>query len=228
MEVINNIPFDLNVDLLVSRLSLSRVHLDKEKELQKLIDSLALKVKPRAVYKTCFVNKKNYDTLDINGILFKSRILRVNLDKAEKVFTYIVTCGHEFDEMFFSVDDTLEKYYLNEAGNIIISTAQEYIDNIIKNKYVIPQTARMSPGSLQDWPLEQQNQLFSTFGASNVKRLIGVSLTENFLMQPSKTISGIIFPNKTSFKSCQLCPRKSCPGRKAPYDKTLLAKYFDE
>jgi len=93
----------------------------------------------------------------------------------------------------------------------------------LKRHFGLVQLSRMSPGSLKDWPVTEQSPFFSLFG--NVEELIGVTLTESMLMIPRKSISGIFFPTEVMFFSCQLCPRKGCPARKAPYDETLRKKY---
>ena len=82
----------------------------------------------------------------------------------------------------------------------------------------------MSPGSLADWPLEQQRALFAVLG--DTEGLIGVRLAESCLMIPTKSVSGMRFPTETSFESCQLCPRAVCPGRRAPYDKGLYDRKY--
>ena len=82
----------------------------------------------------------------------------------------------------------------------------------------------MNPGSLEDWPISEQRQLFSILG--DVESLIGVRLTDSFLMLPIKSVSGVYFPKEITFQSCQLCPRERCQGRRAPYDEKLKGKYF--
>lgn len=84
--------------------------------------------------------------------------------------------------------------------------------------------SRMSPGSLEDWPIQEQRPLFQLFGL--YAQQIGVCLTESLLMLPTKTISGIYFPNEVGFESCQLCPREGCPGRRAEYDAELFNQRF--
>jgi hypothetical protein len=81
----------------------------------------------------------------------------------------------------------------------------------------------MSPGSLQDWPLEAQSQLFQLL--PDVEAAIGVRLTESLLMIPTKSVSGIYFQTEVSFVNCQLCQRGKCPGRKARYDEDLARDY---
>jgi hypothetical protein len=48
------------------------------------------------------------------------------------------------------------------------------------------------------------------------------------LMIPRKSISGICFPTEVTFLSCQLCPRKRCPSRKAAYDEKIKKKYDEQ
>ncbi|MFW5768460.1 MAG: vitamin B12 dependent methionine synthase, partial [Spirochaetota bacterium] len=58
----------------------------------------------------------------------------------------------------------------------------------------------------------------------NVDDLIGVTLTDSFLMMPNKTVSGIRFPNEVGFESCELCHREDCPGRRADFNQELWEK----
>jgi hypothetical protein len=81
----------------------------------------------------------------------------------------------------------------------------------------------MAPGSLSDWPIEEQGPLFGLLG--DVKASIGVRLTRNLLMLPAKSVSGFYFPTEVSFYSCQLCPRKRCESRKAKYNKAMADEY---
>jgi hypothetical protein len=88
--------------------------------------------------------------------------------------------------------------------------------------------SRMAPGSgaANVWPLTQQKALFSIFG--DVEDMIGVKLTDRYLMVPIKSVSGIFFLHENPFVSCMLCPRENCVGRRAPYDRELERKYETE
>jgi hypothetical protein len=79
----------------------------------------------------------------------------------------------------------------------------------------------MNPGSgdRNVWPIAQQRPLFSLFG--DAEALIGVRLTDSFLMVPNKTVSGLFFPTEVPFESCQLCTRPDCPRRRARYKGPL-------
>ena len=81
----------------------------------------------------------------------------------------------------------------------------------------------MSPGSLADWPIEEQRPLFNILG--DVDAAIGVKLSESLLMIPNKSLSGMYFPTEVRFFNCQLCPREQCPGRKAKYSEKMAKEY---
>ena len=82
----------------------------------------------------------------------------------------------------------------------------------------------MNPGSLPDWPIQQQRPLFQLLGDPNTA--IGVELTASYLMEPNKSVSGIRFPTEERFESCMLCPRQDCPGRRSAYDPELYDQKY--
>jgi hypothetical protein len=226
MEVLNDIAFQLDMDTLLARL-----HIDKEsedaKDIQHLIERAVPLIKPKALYEVSYIQYKGRDTVNIGGVTFTSRVLRINLDKVERVFPYIATCGRELEKIVAATDDLIRRFWLDTIKDIALEASSKYLSNYLKRRYALGQMSSMSPGagSQNLWPIEQQKQLFSIFG--NVEDLIGVKLTDSFLMIPNKTVSGIYFPTEIKFESCQLCPRKECPSRRAPYDKNLLeAKYY--
>lgn len=224
MHILENIPFSPDRQEVAKKLRIS-----PEGPQEELLDKLLLKarevIKPRAVYRVSYVHEKGEDTVKVDSITFKSRILRVNLDQAGKVFPYVVTVGEEFDKAGKACSDMLLKYYLDELANYSLSKAQEYILEHLEKIYVLGKPSRMNPGSLVDWPLEQQRHLFALLGPEKVKEALGVNLTPSFLMVPVKSVSGLIFQAEKSFKSCQVCPREDCSGRRAPYNEKQLKDY---
>jgi len=222
MNVLDNIPVYLDVRELVKWL-----HLKEENkylnDVQELVEIANSVIKPKAIYKISYVDNKNDDTLNIDSISFNSRVLRINLDKVERVFPYIVTIGKWLEDKASSFDDLLKQFYLDKIGDKALDSIRKYLEDYLKRNYGLGQMSKMSPGSLEDWPITQQRQFFSIFG--NVEELIGVTLTDSLLMIPKKSISGIYFPTEVLFYSCQLCPRKDCKERKAPYDRNLKESY---
>jgi Vitamin B12 dependent methionine synthase, activation domain len=172
-------------------------------------------IKPRAAYEVAYIGTKGERTVDIGGATFHSPILRKNLETANKVFPYIVTIGPELEQAASAQGDLLKQYYLEEIANIALEQAAGWLAGELETRHGIAGLANLSPGSLEDWPITEQQKLFSIFG--DTERLIGVRLTDSMLMIPRKSISGILFPSEEGFVACQLCEREHCPGRKAAY-----------
>ena len=121
------------------------------------------------------------------------------------------------------MNDLLEQYYLEGIADLALHYTIMHLEKHLKRKYKLGQISSMNPGSLKDWPITQQKELFSIF--TNTQKIIGVRLTDSFLMIPRKSVSGIYFPTEINFYSCQLCPREVCIGRRAPYDPKLAKSY---
>ena len=73
----------------------------------------------------------------------------------------------------------------------------------IEQDYHPGSVASMNPGSLEDWPIDQQTYLFRILG--DPKQDIGVELTDSYLMVPIKSASGILFPDSKGFENCRMC-----------------------
>jgi len=180
--------------------------------------------KPKAFYKPAFIESRTEDQVIIDGIVLTSRVLRVNLERVHRVFPYITTCGLELEEWSRSFDDMLQKFWADVLKEMALRTAINYLHDHLIEHYRLVRISRMNPGSLPDWPLPEQRPLFAFLG--NGPSLIGVQLTDSFLMLPIKSVSGIWFPTEESFESCRLCPRENCVGRRAPYDQNLYDQKY--
>ena len=220
MKILDNIPFKLNTDALFKKNHIEK-GTDDATEFLELADQVSEIGKPKAIYKECFIDKKGDDTIAIGEITFKSYTLRKKLDSVERIFAYVVTCGVEVNDIEISEKDFLKKYWLDSIKESLLGFGYGYLNDQISLKYKIEKKASMQPGSgdLIVWPIEQQKELFSVIG--DVEGLIGVKLTDSFLMLPNKSISGIIFPTEIDFMSCQLCHRENCQSRSATFDKEL-------
>ena len=221
MPILENIQIQLDLDAIRRRL-----HLKRDNDLnavQDLVNIAQPLVEPKVLYKTCYIEEKLAESVIIEGLQLSSKVLRKNLDKIERVFPFVITIGNKFGEKLDNCKDLLEKFYLDTIGNVALNQARLVLRDHLKQKYAIEKTAFMAPGSLPNWPIEQQKPLFKLLG--DVQTSIGVTLTESLLMLPAKSVSGIYFPTETSFFSCQLCPRERCDSRKAKYNEKLAAEY---
>lgn len=222
-EILSKISVKINLETVLKRLHLKK-ETEHSKNVQELIKMTHHLIDAKAIYEVSYVENRNTNTVDIGGVKFTSSVLRKNLEKIGRVFPYVVTIGKELEDRISS-EELMNQYYLDVIATVALSYSERYLENYLKRKYRLGQLSKMNPGSLRDWPITQQLQLFSLLG--DVEKSIGVRLTENFLMIPRKSVSGIFFPTQIMFYSCQLCSRPDCMGRKAPYDKEMEKKYLE-
>jgi hypothetical protein len=227
MRVLNTIPIQLEFEEIARQLRLD-ANMGPSSIVRELMGVAQPLIQAKALYEVSYISQRGEDTVEVNGVTFRSRVLRVNLDTVERIFLYIVTIGKALEDKASSTNDLLRQFYLETMGDMALRSSREYLENYLKRHFGLDHLSRMNPGSLKDWPITEQKPLFSVFG--NVEDLIGVTLTDSMLMIPRKSVSGIFFPTEVSFFSCQLCSRKDCPARVAPYDETLKEKYglYDE
>ena len=193
--------------------------------LESLISAVHSVMDAKAVYKVSYIDSKTEDSVTIGGFLFKSKVLRKQLDTVERVFPYVVTIGNGVEKLQKASGDMLEKYYLDLIGNAAVVKAREHLKRRIADRYGLGRLSYLGPGQLKDWPLEEQKPLFSLLG--DVERAVGVILSDGLLMIPRKSLSGIYFPTEFPFMACQLCPREDCPSRKAKYEEKLARECAD-
>ena len=221
--VLNDIPFEISEEKVFEALKMTKRNPSVEKTVRDLVEEVRPVAKPKAVYRASYIEKRGEDTLVVEGVEFRSKVLRVNTDTAGRLFPYVVTAGEELDLLVASKDDYMRIFCLDAIKEMILEQAIGSFETHVEKEYALAATAHMNPGSLHDWPISEQPKLFGVLG--NVKQLIGVSLTESFLMKPLKSVSGIFFPTEVSFQSCMLCPRHSCSKRRAEYSKAAASRF---
>ncbi|MEG1097121.1 MAG: MarR family transcriptional regulator [Clostridiales bacterium] len=188
--------------------------------IKKLIDIARPIAKPKAFYMEVEIEKRTGKTLTIAGETFTSTALVKNLAKVNTVYPYLCTCGEELAAYAKTLDDIMEQYafdaimeFYRKRINVDMTAA---LANALESG---GQISAVNPGSLVDWPIYQQKPLFNIFGQNADK--IGVDLSENYLMFPIKSVSGIFYAADEEFHNCQLCQRKNCPSREAPFSEKL-------
>ena len=216
-EIINKIYFSIDKTKIKKKLM---IHNSQDEEFFKEMLVQAENIAhPRAMYRDITINKKGRDYIMIDDIKFKSEILRKNLDSANKVIVYIITVGNEIAAWANEKEDILKSYWADEIQKEILNSASnnlyQKMDSILTTSS--ENVSVMNPGSLPDWPIEEQKNIFSLLG--DVENKIGVKLTASCLMLPSKSVSGIKFTTDNKFENCELCQRGNCPNRRVAFSR---------
>ena len=221
MEILSSIP--VQVDLRSIKKSAHVPEGEEEHRLQFLISAAHSVMAAKAIYRVSYIDSKADDSVMIDEVRFRSKVLRKHFHKVERVFPYVVTIGAGVEDMEKTTVDPLDKYYLDLIGNAAVVNAREQIKKRLSTRFALQSLSYLGPGQLKDWPLEEQKPLFALLG--DVESAVGVTLSDSLLMIPRKSLSGIYFPTEIPFMACQLCPKESCPSRKARYDEKLAGEY---
>ena len=210
--------------MIIPYLRLNSANNRMEEMVRELTETALASARPKALYQVSSVRGIDGDTVDIDGTIFTSRVLRKNLTGQKTVYPFSATAGRELDELPVPDRDVMRQYCLDIIKTVVLVSGIEYLSDYLKDKYSLGQVALMNPGEIKAWPITEQKPLFALFNGS--EKQIGVTLTESGVMKPVKSRSGILFPNDTGFLSCQLCTQFQCPGRRAPYDPELEKQYM--
>ena len=172
--VLDNISFQPKLDSLMKAFHI-KAGSSSAARLEGIAADAQAVAKPKAVYKVAFIESKGDDHVVVDGITLTSRVLRVNLEQVHRVFPYVATCGTEMDEWSSSIDDMLQSYWTDTIKEMALRSAMQALSEHLQDRFRPGRMSRMSPGSLADWPLQEQRKLFALLG--NPKDAIGVELT---------------------------------------------------
>ncbi|MDY7010870.1 MAG: vitamin B12 dependent methionine synthase, partial [Planctomycetota bacterium] len=189
--ILDNIPFEINTEDLLRRMRVAADSADAA-TIERMVEDAVALGRPKGIYGTAYIESRSDETVVIDGVTFASRVLRVNLDKPERVFPFLATCGAELQAWSEGFSDMLEYYWADVIKEMALRTASKAIIEHLKAHNNPGKMSSMSPGSLEDWPITEQEPMFNLLGSA--AESIGVRLTDSFLMIPNKSLSGINFP----------------------------------
>jgi hypothetical protein len=222
--ILDDISFDVEEKGLLELLRL-RPGTNRASELLKILDEARSVAAPKAVFAVADALITGEERVEIGGINFTSRILRVNLEEAGVVYPFVATCGTGIEEWSSTLSGTLQRFWADAIMLLALGSAMARLEAYLKER--LGEGARLSsmnPGSLADWPVEAQTTLFSLLG--DAAGAIGVRLTEKMVIRPLKSVSGIHFVSKENFVNCSLCPRQNCASRRTAYNADLYATRY--
>ena len=222
-QFLKTIPFQINMEKLFDLLCIKKK--DPYADRLIILAGIAQEIaRPKALYRLCRLEKQTVDAVIVEGTILSSRVLRVNLDPVHRVFVGLSTCGSEILELANSATNFMEKYWVDVIMEMALRAADQAMDAHIQLIYQPGPLSSICPGSIADWPITEQKPIFNIIGRQAGE--IGVTLSESMLMEPIKSLSRIIYPSKSQFKSCQLCPIERCASRKALYDPKAMASRY--
>jgi hypothetical protein len=176
-------------------------------------------VKPKAFYRTFPVSTSEERTYLAGKHVLKSRKLPRILRKCDKAIVFVTTLGYELDKKieWMMSDRPHEGIILDTVASVAAesttNTFQQQIDKKLDERKAT--TFRYSPGYC-DWSIKEQKKIFNLLSGDS----IGVTLSDDCLMSPRKSISGIMgigLPEVVHEfgNACKECLNFSCDNRRS-------------
>jgi len=159
--------------------------------------------------------RKEEKSLKVEGVTFNIKpIIYRQIKEAEEVALFICTAGPAIGEMSrhsMKSGDLLRGYVYDVIGSEVVEAAADRMQEELRTNMAATGkgiTNRFSPGYC-GWDVAEQHKLFSFFRDN----FCGITLTESALMNPVKSVSGIIGIGKNvkyASYQCHLCDDKNC------------------
>jgi hypothetical protein len=157
-------------------------------------------------------------SMNINGINFNiNKTLFGQLKKSGSMAVFICTAGEEIGNRTrkaMSEGDPLTGYMYDITGSIVVDAAADRMQSELEKAIFAAgkkNTNRYSPGYC-GWDVSEQHKLFRLLPDN----FCGIRLTDSALMDPVKSISGIIgIGSDVRYNPyrCSLCEMKDCAYR---------------
>ena len=133
-------------------------------------------------------------TVEVEGVVFHVKpIVFSQIKNAESVALFICTAGSEVDELSrksMKEGDLLRGYVYDVIGSEVAEGAADRMQESMKTAVAssgMSITNRFSPGYC-GWDVAEQHKLFTFFR----ENYCGITLTDSALMDPVKSVSGMI------------------------------------
>ena len=158
-------------------------------------------------------------SVEIKNVVFDiKKIVFSQIKKSDSLAIFLCTAGGEIgirSRKAMQEGDMLSGYIYDIAGSVIADAAADLMQNELEKSVISSGkkiTNRYSPGYC-GWYVAEQHKLFQLVPDN----FCGIRLTHSALMDPVKSISGIIGIGenvKMNSYTCGLCEMKDCTYRK--------------
>ncbi len=157
--------------------------------------------------------------LVVGGLSFEvGKIVSGQLGRSEAVAVFLCTAGPGIEKLsrrLISEGDPFTGFIADTVGSLTVERAMDQVQDRLEQLVAargLHITNRYSPGYC-GWHVQEQQKLFQLLPAG----FCGVSLTESSLMQPIKSVSGVIGVGQAVRRqpyTCRLCELEDCLYRR--------------
>ena len=183
-------------------------------------DNISHLIEPSYSYVIRDVNAVRGSRVFIEGsVTFRSNIIAQLLEQCQKVAVFVLTVGGRLGEVVRQLSEDglmVQAAVLDAIGSDAAETLAHVVQDIVAKEAEaegLGISLRFSPGYC-DWNISQQKMVFWAVNGNSM----GIRLTEEYLMIPRKSISGIIgigpCDDVASYNPCETCKKLDCMGRR--------------
>ena len=173
---------------------------------------------PKAVIRWASVDRVEGDLTTIEGRTFQSKVVADKLRDLPRVFLSVITAGDELNDCGELEDDP----FLDIFKGALLMHGWQYVERVMREQFGFDGSSTLNPGSLPDWPIDNNFALFDIIGNTAE---IGVSLNSAGYISPWNSISRIHFPGN-GYENCSLCKKFDCFRRRAAFDPKEYQRIF--
>jgi hypothetical protein len=189
-----------------------------ERTIAETVADASAHLRPKGTYSLYIVTARSARSLSLGAVTIQGQVARF-LEGASRVAAFVVTAGRELSQLVARggrTGDPVRGWVLDALGSWAAEAAAEALMRPLALRLAPDEalTLRYSPGYC-GMDLEQQRTVFQLVEADS----IGVSLLPSCLMQPLKSISGLVGLGPRSGvgserSPCERCPELGCHMRR--------------
>ena len=155
--------------------------------IQKVLEASA----PKCCYTKVPVSVHDNGRVDLGFVTVESKDLAKNIGDCKEAYVFAVTIGIGVDRLLsrLSLLSPSEFFICDAVGSALAESVCDVAEDMIKKN--TPCRPRFSPG-YGDLDISVQKDVLSVL---NAEKLLGITLTDGFLMMPQKSITAILAVN---------------------------------
>lgn len=177
----------VNLDEVKRYLSICKSDTQSNELISWCISEIYAVAKPRAVYFEDEILVEN-ETVSFSFDTVKSANLSKNLAGCKSAFIFCATIGTQVDRLIqkYAKIEPSKSVVLNSVASALIEEFCDYVNNLLnENGELCP---RFSAG-YGDFSITHQKSILDALDAN---KKLGVSLTESYMMTPTKTVTAVV------------------------------------
>lgn len=207
----------LNLDENVVCSAMGYLDVSPSKELLFRVDEL-LREAESLSNPSCYWVIQDHVAVGADGVMVEStpfqtgRTIAKLLKGSSRIALFVATAGREFQEWTDRIKETeecLDIFIVDTIGSCIAEAAGDAMERYLEKEIgTLSHSNRFSPGYC-GWSLREQQSLFAMLPDC----VCGISLSEDCLMYPIKSISGMIGIGReveSKVYSCDICRKAGC------------------